>query len=334
MTDPYLWDRSGDVDPDVARLEDLLRPLGHQGRPLVRPITIRPADVSTWWRVAMPLALAATVVFLVGGIWVGQRVNGASWTVEPTAGHVNVGGRVANGRRALSAGDRLEIGEGGGARLRADGVGTIELGPRTRLRVIDAGTHGHLFALDTGQLNADVSAPPGVFAVQTPAARAIDLGCRYSLQVGEDGAGVLEVTLGWVGLAGGGRESLVPAGARCATRSVRGPGTPWFEGASPGFVAALKTLDGPSERGREAALAILLTEARPLDAITLWHLLTRLDRSSAERVYDRLTALVPLSAGIRRVDVLSGSRAALAALWEEIGLGDLDVLRTGMARMR
>ena len=29
--DPYLWDRSGAEDPDVARLEALLRPLRHGG---------------------------------------------------------------------------------------------------------------------------------------------------------------------------------------------------------------------------------------------------------------------------------------------------------------
>ena len=27
----YLWDRSGDVDPDVARLEQVLGTLRHQG---------------------------------------------------------------------------------------------------------------------------------------------------------------------------------------------------------------------------------------------------------------------------------------------------------------
>ena len=30
MSDDYLWDRSGPPDPEVARLEELLRPLGRQ----------------------------------------------------------------------------------------------------------------------------------------------------------------------------------------------------------------------------------------------------------------------------------------------------------------
>src|SRR5262245_3511529 len=29
-SDDYLWDRSGDVDPDVARLEELMLPLAHR----------------------------------------------------------------------------------------------------------------------------------------------------------------------------------------------------------------------------------------------------------------------------------------------------------------
>jgi hypothetical protein len=133
-----------------------------------------------------------------------------------------------------------------------------------------------------------------------------------------------------VGLQWKGRESLVPAGAICATRAPRGPGTPYFEGASPGFVLAVAALDRGLEADRAAALATLLQDARALDAITLWHYLTRLDQESAGRVYDRLAVLAPPPAGVQRSRVLAGDQAALAAWWEQLGLGDLAELRKGL----
>ena len=68
----------------------------------------------------------------------------------------------------------------------------------------------------------------------------------------------------------------------------------------------------------------------PLDAITLWHLLSRLDRDSAERIYDRLSVLAPPPAGVTKTRVLDGDPSALSAWWEGLGLGDLEELRKGL----
>ena len=43
------------------------------------------------------------------------------------------------------------------------------------------------------------------FYVDTPAASAVDLGCVYELEVGDDGGGMLEVIYGWVSLEAGSR---------------------------------------------------------------------------------------------------------------------------------
>jgi hypothetical protein len=188
--------------------------------------------------------------------------------------------------------------------------------------------------METGSLDADISAAPGVFAVSTPSARAIDLGCRYTLEVDNAGAGMLHVTLGWVGLEREGRESLVPAGAMCAMQAATGPGTPYFEGATPAFVEALSAVDRGTSPDTGGALGVLLNESRPLDAITLWHLLSRLDRPSAGRVFDRLAQLVPPPGGVTREAALGADPVVLAAWWDAIGLGNLSELRAGMLRVR
>ena len=41
MSDDYLWDRSGPPDPEIARLEELLRPFGQQQSVLAPTVRLR-----------------------------------------------------------------------------------------------------------------------------------------------------------------------------------------------------------------------------------------------------------------------------------------------------
>jgi len=120
----------------------------------------------------------------------------------------------------------------------------------------------------------------------------------------------------------------VPADAEAAVRRGRGPGTPYFSDASPVFVAALGVADfGDTPASRAAALDAVLAEARPRDALSLWHLLARTEGSSRGRVYDRLAALVPPPPGMTRDGVLAGNREPIDAWWNALGLGSADAWR-------
>lgn len=346
MNDHYLWDRSGDADPEIVGLERLLRPLAHDGRGLVMPVVRVEARRASPRRIAaVALPLAASVALLVGVLWgardgardgakdVTRGVAGAgaaAWRIESADGPLPRGSVEAAIATHLTEGDELSTGVASRARLELDGVGSIEMGPGTILRVGPTRPGTARLVLVGGRLRATISAAPGVFSVDTPASSAVDLGCQYTLEVDARGSGVLHVTLGWVGLLWKGRESLVPAGALCATRAARGPGTPFFEGATPALVQALARLDAGVDAERDAAVTALLKDARPLDAITLWHLLTRMDRANAGRVYDRLAELMPPPASVSRDRVLTGDASALAAWWEALGLGDLAALRAGL----
>jgi hypothetical protein len=334
MNDQYLWDRTGHADPEVAELERILRPLAHDGRPLDLARAPRasraPHKPWTWRKAIPPLALAAGVCLMVATAWNSAGRSQPGWTVDALDGRPRIGGAAIGQSARLGPGDRVETDARSRARLTLDGIGTIDVGPGSRVQRAAARPGAIRLVLEAGSVDATISASPGVFSVDTRASRAVDLGCKYTLGVDAGGSGVLRVTLGWVGLQWKGRESLVPAGAICATRAAQGPGTPRFEGATPGFIAALATLDAGVQADRDAAVTALLEEARPLDAITLWHLLTRLDPASAGRVYDGLAALIPPPAGVTRARVLAGNAPALAAWWEGLGLGDLDELRKGL----
>ncbi len=68
MNEDYLWDKSGEPDPQIQELEQILAPLRYQPKPLELPVVRR--------RNYLPLAaIAATllVALLAGGLWIKSR---------------------------------------------------------------------------------------------------------------------------------------------------------------------------------------------------------------------------------------------------------------------
>jgi hypothetical protein len=196
----------------------------------------------------------------------------------------------------IEVGDWLQTDGSSRARVTVSDIGTIDVAPNTRVRMVASRPGEQRLRLARGEISASVSAPPRLFFVDTPASTAVDLGCAYTMKADEDGNGLLSVTLGWVSLEWENRESLVPAGASCRTRPKAGPGTPYFDDASQKFRDALSDFD--LNREAQAALDVLLAEARVRDTLTLWHLLSRVEGAKRQRVYNRMVDLVPLPKGV------------------------------------
>ena len=83
---------------------------------------------------------------------------------------------------------------GGGA------VGRVDLAPHSELKA----SAEKKLTLRSGELHAFIWAPAREFVVDTPSARAVDLGCEYTLNVDGTGDGLLRVKLGMGGVPGGG----------------------------------------------------------------------------------------------------------------------------------
>jgi hypothetical protein len=332
MRDDYLWDKTGEPDPDVAKLERTLASLGHRDdTPLALPATI-PAPARRATRVfGLPVrvwAVAAALVAVVGVAtwWLTQRQD--TWAVARLDGAPRVGSSSIRGNGSLAVGEWLETDAGSRARVTVGKIGELLVEPNTRLRLLGTGGREHRLHLALGTVTAVILAPPRQFVVETPSAAAVDLGCAYTLQVDAVGAAMVTVLAGWVSFEHEGRESFIPAGARCATRPGFGPGTPYFTDATAAFKNALTSLDlAADDATRDAALAALLPQARRVDAITLWHLLARLRGGERDAVYARLASLVPPPAGVTREGVLGGDRAMLDRWWDELGLGEIKYWR-------
>ena len=140
--------------------------------------------------------------------------------------------------------------------------------------------------------------------------------------------GIIDVAAGWVAFEHLGRESFIPAGARCRTRVGAGPGTPYFTGAPAGFAANLLLVDFGEPARRKLALDDVLAQATNRDAITLWHLLRRVDPGDRSRVFDRLAAFAAPPASVTRAGIVAGDRRMLDEWWDELGLGTTSWWRT------
>lgn len=270
-----------------------------------------------YWK--QTFAVAATLAVLVGSFWLTTRLSAPAWNVATLQGSVRIGSTVVSDRAKLRVGQLLETDNSARARVEVGLIGHGEVEPNSRLRLVDASLREHRLALDRGTIHANIWAPPRIFFVETPSALAVDLGCAYTLHVDHGGASILEVTSGWVALEFGGRESIVPAGNLCATRPGFGPGTPYRDEASAAFKRALTSYD--FEHGGEEALAVILSEARNIDSITLWHLLFRETGKQREQVYDRLAALVPAPEGVTREGMLAGDSEMIKAWQKHLNLG-------------
>src|SRR5262249_7008261 len=158
MNEDYLWDRSGPADPEVERLEKTLAPLRYRMQPLPEARRQMRTSVARW-----PIAAAAAVGLAAIGIAElgAPRAAGPAWQVAGM--NLRRGQMLRTGATAV--------------RLESEAVGRVDVAPNSQLRAIG----GKRLELVRGGLDAYIWAPAREFVVDTPSARAVDLGCRYTL---------------------------------------------------------------------------------------------------------------------------------------------------------
>jgi hypothetical protein len=278
MNENYLWDRSGPPDAEMAHLEQVLGTVKYD-----RPLRVA-AHASMWRRPWLMASMGAVAAALVLAVVLWPRHS--AWEIAQQ-----------NGKTIYYA----------------EEIGQVEATAGSDVRVLNA----RRLHLRRGEIHAVIWAPPREFVVDTPSARAVDLGCEYTLSVGADGTGLLRVSTGWVAFQHRRLESFIPAGAACVTRASRGPGTPYMEDAPEVLRKALNAFD---QHGEVPALHQVLAAARPDDGLTLWHLLTRAPAAERGAVFDRFAELVPVSAEVTRSGVMGGEPKAIDAAWNALKL--------------
>jgi len=307
MNDDYLWDRSGPPEPEIERLQRALAPLRYRHRADL--FEARRVPMKNWWAMAAAAALVAAAIGLEMGT---PLAPATAWQVDSVYGQASLGSLPAAVAMSLRAGQMVRTGNDTEMTLRAEQFGTMLIGPDSELR---AATDRRV-ELQRGLLHAYIWAPPRQFVVDTPSARAVDLGCQYTITVDASGDGLLRVSLGWVAFQYDGEEAFIPQGAECVTRKKRGPGIPFYEDATEPLRRTLAAF----EQGDATALGGILNAARPSDGITLWHLLTRVREQDRGRVFDRFAQLVPIPKEVTREAVLKRDAQAIDRCWDALNL--------------
>lgn len=332
MNDDYLWDRSGPRDEEIAALERVLASLGQpQPPPLLRMPSAQASMPRRRARasfVMFPLAAAATIALAVAPLWLKAAPSSGTpaWTIVEAEGPASISSTSITGHDSLSAGQSLRTGTRGRVLLELGAAGRVDIGPSSEVTLMPAAAGHYRFHLERGGLTAFIWADPGQFFVDTRSSLAVDLGCAYTLRVDARGEGELHVTTGWVGFQMHHRQALIPAGAMCLTHAGLGPGTPYFEDAPAALRAAVETIDSATaaDATRAAAVDGALASSRPRDALTLWHLLQRVEGGARDRVYDRLAQVVPPPPGVTRDGVRAGNTRMLELWWDRLGFGDTE----------
>jgi ferric-dicitrate binding protein FerR (iron transport regulator) len=216
----YLWNREGEPDPELEHLERVLAPLAYRGQLPLLPRRRTMARARVWWLSGGVVAAAALLALLP---W--RRPHPPTWAATVEGGVASCDGRSLSGETKIPLGAWLETASSR-TTLKVADIGSVELGPGSRARIVETGAEGHKLELARGTLLAKIDAPPRHFLVQTPTVLLIDLGCAFELTVDEKGRGRLTVTAGAVALSDGARHEVkVPAGAECDF-DQHGVGTP------------------------------------------------------------------------------------------------------------
>lgn len=287
--DDYLWDRTGTPDPELKRLEELLAPLRHDA-PLDE-LRVQRARRRVPWLAIVGVACAAAAVLVLINVRTTRVTHAcrgsAGFAFSGQGGDVSCNGaHVASG--VLPVGGQLDTGTNS-ASLTIANIGVADLGTHTRVRLERTDAQRHQLALDRGHMHAKVNAPPRLFAVSTPATSVVDLGCEYTIDIDDTGAGEISVRIGSVELAApGGGLVVAPAGSRTTLLAGKRPGLPVGHSANPAVRAAVAAY----EHGDLTAIDALLAAAEDKDAITLIAL-AAVDDAHRATVLARLVELSP-----------------------------------------
>jgi hypothetical protein len=287
-------------------------------RPQQELASARSRRRSKW--VFAPLAAMLIAVVALTSFWIYTRTRSATWQVMRLDGAPKLNSISLSDTGNFAEGEWLETDHASRARVQIGKIGHVDVEPNTRLRLVSTKLTEQRIALERGKMEATISAPPRIFFVDTPSAQAVDLGCAYTLEVDDQGQGLLHVTAGWVAFVLNGREAKVPAGAACATQPGTGPGTPYFVDASPEFQNNLRKFD--FEKGGKQILESVLEASRARDTLTLFHLLSSVNEEERGEVYDKLASYTPPPEGVTREGVLqleepmmTGYREKLEPTW-------------------
>src|SRR5690242_13314216 len=129
MSEEYLWDRSGEPDPEVERLERVLSPFRYQGSGKMPQRASRTRWVA---------AIAALAACLAIAVWWAAGVNRTppqktAWQAVAKAGAPTLNGHAVETSTDIYTGQRIETDAASRVQVRSDFIGEVDLEPNSEM---------------------------------------------------------------------------------------------------------------------------------------------------------------------------------------------------------
>jgi hypothetical protein len=318
----YLWDPTAPPVPDVRALEERLASARFD--PRRRPLALPPLTSRGMGRFKTAALAAAAVAAIAIGLagywsWRWSWTAGASWAAE-----IDDPATRSTVKTALAVDRPLQLARTSSARVEIARIGTMSVSPGSAVTLAETTSSRHRVQLDRGSVSVRIWAPPGLFALRTPAGIIRDLGCIFDLTVDAEGTSRVRVDTGWVQMDNDFGQSLVPAGAVGEMRRLAPPGVPIYLDASDVFAAAVRAAQAGGDAAERRKLDTIVRTARQRDVLTLL-MLAEPSAADVKRVLlDRAAHLWPPPSGVSVDAIVAGDRAQL---WKWHGALDLPALK-------
>lgn len=277
-----------------------------------------PSSQRSKWIVLFGMILVLLVTSLLVVMYF-YRQPGLYWTAENIEGKPDIGGKALNEFGRLNKGEWLITDNSSRALLKVGAIGQIDVNSNSKIKLLDANPADNRIFMKEGSIETTVWSNPGVFFIQTSAGTVTDRGGIFSLTVNKKGGDVLYVSSGKAAIEFKGETSVIPSGAACESDPSAGPGIPYFEDSSPGFINAVRKYN--TEREDTAAENGIINLSSKRDVLSLWYLLRTSNRTERGIIFDRIDKLLPLSSGITRTGVVAGRKSMMKELLNDIGYG-------------
>lgn len=324
-----LWDPKLPGDQLTQALERLLKPLRSISEfKAEHTLTIQNIVVPSKAKINLQsrlrwLSLAAGL--LVAMLFLGHQYR-LSWpenlgwasTLNDLSGAEKIGQPLQPGQQLRTEANQKSV-------LAVARIGTIALGPLSKLTLLETKAGRHRVVLSYGRMRAKIWAPPGYFGVLVDGTEILDLGCEFELWKLPDGTSGLQVHSGWIKASQHDQEILIPEGHRLTLDPLM-VSTPVRVNASTEFLRRLHTLDAllslESANSNSAKLAsrALADAAGPADQFTLLSLLTRFPALADSALYPKLAGFLgqsPYSEEHQRA-WQAGDQIAINSWWAKL----------------
>jgi hypothetical protein len=230
----------------------------------------------------------------------------AAWEVEAVSGTPVLASKVLSGGGMMKAGDWLITNDESSAKIIAGQLGEIYIEPNSRIRLLRTLPTEHRVRMIHGRLTAEISAPPGYFFIESPAAEIINYRSSCIVELDEEGNGIIIVKEGVTAVSNKLGKSFIKEGGICEIKKGAAPGIPFLEDAPLFLVALIRRVDNKIEMDNVFFIS-LLNSAREKDLFSLWHLFKKVDDDRKVMIYNKMISLNNSFIGITREGILSGN---------------------------